>query len=363
MLKRSAIGAVLACALALAGCGSHTHHPTASGGHSCAPGDYYMNCVQQTPPQTLTPAVPHAVASGIDFAWSCPSPHGHGFGASYLSPDASKNWTRRCVNAWHAAGAKTVLVWESSATRALDGRAAGQADARSALSQAQALGLQSGRPIFFALDFDETAAQSVAVASYFRGVHDVLDNAGPVSFPTPVPVGAYGGYWAIKRLFDAGLIKYGWQTYAWSGGLWDPRAQLEQYLNGSSVDYDRAIAADYGQWPYSPPNPLPVCFHKREAAKTCAAVKAKIASDQRALASSQRAYIARGCPGIRDRRNWFWQHIHRPPASKRAYRTAAYQTSVRAYVRQSCPTFGGWQGTGGRVGFFAGRIRHLEAAN
>jgi hypothetical protein len=57
----------------------------------------------------------------------------------------------------------------------------------------------------------------------------------------------------IKRAFDAKKITYGWQSYAWSGGKWDTRAQLQQYkndmvMNGVGLDYDRAMVADYGQW-------------------------------------------------------------------------------------------------------------------
>jgi len=32
----------------------------------------------------------------------------------------------------------------------------------------------------------------------------------------------------MQRLFDDGKIAYGWQTYAWSYGNWDGRAQLRQ---------------------------------------------------------------------------------------------------------------------------------------
>ena len=63
--------------------------------------------------------------------------------------------------------------------------------------------------------------------------------------------GAYGGYWVIKRLFDAHKIAWGWQTYAWSGGNWDSRAQLRQIQNGidnGNEDKDEAVAADFGQW-------------------------------------------------------------------------------------------------------------------
>lgn len=223
-----------------------------------------MQCALTTPPPGLLGVVP--TVPGVDFGWSGVSAatakaSGFKFGASYLSSDGSKNWTPRLIASYHADGLATVNVWETSSTRTLDGFSAGQADARVALGQSLALG--SGyRPIYFAIDFDETAAQSVAVAQYFRGVHSVLDNAGPVSFPHPVSVGAYGGYWAVKRLFDAHLITYAWQTYAWSGGLWDSRAQIHQYLNGSAFDYDRAVAVDYGQTPFATPKPpKPVDLH------------------------------------------------------------------------------------------------------
>lgn len=46
------------------------------------------------------------------------------------------------------------------------------------------------------------------------------------------------------------------------------------------------------QPPYVAPRPLPTCIHRRESASVCAAAKAKIASQQRAAASSQRALNA-----------------------------------------------------------------------
>src|SRR5262249_20698214 len=52
-------------------------------------------------------------------------------------------------------------------------------------------------------------------------------------------------------LFDDGKITWGWQTYAWSGGQWDSRAQLRQTQNelgGGDLDADEAMTSDYGQW-------------------------------------------------------------------------------------------------------------------
>ena len=52
----------------------------------------------------------------------------------------------------------------------------------------------------------------------------------------------------IKRLFEANLISFGWQTAAWSAGQRHPRAALYQF--GFHGDYDVNVAnvADYGQW-------------------------------------------------------------------------------------------------------------------
>lgn len=195
---------------------------------------------------------------GIDWAWGTPNipalkaAHVE-FACRYLSHDTTKNLTSAQARSLAAAGIDLVVVWETAANRALGGFRAGVADAAEALRQARSCGMPDGCPIYFAVDFDESGAQASAVADYFRGVHSVVDSAGPAGMPHPVPVGAYGGYWAIKRLFDARLISYGWQTYAWSGGLWERRAQLRQYSNGHTVggvscDFNRAHAADFGQW-------------------------------------------------------------------------------------------------------------------
>jgi peptidoglycan hydrolase-like protein with peptidoglycan-binding domain len=59
----------------------------------------------------------------------------------------------------------------------------------------------------------------------------------------------------VNTAFDAGKIKWGFQTYAWSGGKWDPRAQLQQWSNGQwgdSIDFTRAVKAEFGQNPVKP---------------------------------------------------------------------------------------------------------------
>ncbi|MFC4908523.1 DUF1906 domain-containing protein [Actinomadura gamaensis] len=201
---------------------------------------------------------------GVDYAWGRPGPSalkraGAKFVCRYLSHDASgKNLTRSEADELSRAGLWLVVVWESTASRALAGRAAGIADATDAAKQARACGMPADRPIFFAVDFDATSGQQAAINAYLDGAAAVLGRAR---------VGLYAGYGPIKRAFDAGKIRWGWQTYAWSGGRWDKRAQLQQYsndhvVNGVGVDYDRAVHDDYGQWrvgvsPAPPPPPPP----------------------------------------------------------------------------------------------------------
>lgn len=243
-------------AVLVAGCGSTHHTNTITPvktvqGHVCSPQDEALQCI--LPPAKLGLLLPSAsnVTRGVDFAWGAPSVGqmrslGAKFGASYFSYDQSKGWTQRAglVASYHAAGIATVGVWETSANRALAGFSAGQADAREASRQAAAVG-NADRPLTFAIDCD---CSGPAVSSYFQGVHSVLGDRG----------NAYGGYYPLTWLCSHHLVgRWNWATYAWSGGNWPPAscAPLEQYLNDSSVDYDRAIAADYGQWPAPGPPP------------------------------------------------------------------------------------------------------------
>lgn len=167
--------------------------------------------------------------------------HPISFVCRYLS-GFSKDLTPAEARDLTAAGLDIVVVWETTATRAEAGHAAGVADARAALAEARRCGMPDGRPIYMAVDEDTTVGPHLT--TYFHGAASVLglDRTG-----------AYGGYAVIKGLFDAGLIQWGWQTYAWSGGRWDHRAQLQQYSNGhrisgADVDYDRATTSDFGQW-------------------------------------------------------------------------------------------------------------------
>lgn len=184
---------------------------------------------------------------GLDWAWgSMPLRallrSGATFACRYLSHDPSKNLSPAEARELSKAVA-IVVVWETTADRAAQGEAAGREDAAAALAQAHAIGIPKGAGIYAAVDFDAAGSQ---VHDYFVGWSAGILAAG-------YRPGAYGGLHAITWLFDHKLIVLGWQTYAWSGGHWDFRAQLQQFSNGHSVggvdcDYDRAVSSDFGQW-------------------------------------------------------------------------------------------------------------------
>lgn len=176
------------------------------------------------------------------------------FVARYIStPGNPKNLTLHEVAALHAARIDIVTVFETIANEALLGEAQGRIDAVSAGKQLVALGAPKNAVVYFAVDFDATDIQQHAINAYLFGASQVLGHDR---------VGVYGGFWVVKRALDAKVCKYAWQTYAWSGGQWDPRAQLRQVQNGVHVvnaetDRDEAMAADFGQWRWARPKPKP----------------------------------------------------------------------------------------------------------
>ena len=201
---------------------------------------------------------------GVDYSWYRPAPSslvadGYRFVARYLSNDTTgKNLSLGEAQALEAAGLDIVSNWEDGAENALDGYNQGVTDAQTAQSQATADGAPATRPIYFSIDFDAESAQAAAVDAYFQGVASVIGLAR---------TGAYGGYFIINQLFNAGLITWGWQTYAWSGTptQWDPRAQFRQIENGiagGEMDLDEAVATDFGQWGPGVAPPPPACTNQ-----------------------------------------------------------------------------------------------------
>lgn len=204
------------------------------------------------------------------------------------------------VTRLHTGGMAVFAIWEVTKYRALE---TGTTDAAYALGKADgAIAKQQiawcggkGKPVYFTCDYDitptrwhkpvmkwlptkdyplcpdivnrydatgESAITGELIAKYFEGIGKVLHLGR---------IGAYGSYFTIKKLFDLGLITYGWQwTFGKNslkhGGKIDPRAQLHQYdiyahqdpkhdktypwgvQGAGALDYDRAVKADFGAW-------------------------------------------------------------------------------------------------------------------
>src|SRR6185437_13485532 len=167
---------------------------------------------------------------------------GYSFVSQYLAGPGHLTTTSAADFLSH--GISIVANWEFAPNSPLNGYSGGVRDAQTALADANAAGFPASLPIYFSVDFNPTSSQMSTVISYFQGVASVLGLSR---------TGAYGGYYTISQLFDNNAISYGWQTYAWSNGQWDSRAQLRQIQNGitvggTSVDEDEAMTGSYGQW-------------------------------------------------------------------------------------------------------------------
>jgi hypothetical protein len=171
-----------------------------------------------------------------------------------------KNLTRAEAQRYLDAGIEIFLFFEYAPDAPAHGAGQGRADGNLAMSQLAQLGAPPDMAVYFAVDYDipdfaphlpdtpqNARAKLGPVGDYFQTINELQH---------PFAVGGYGGYYAIKRLFDAGLIHFGCQTVAWSGGQRDPRAQVYQIvatspIAGADVDIREhtTTGSDYGQWP------------------------------------------------------------------------------------------------------------------
>lgn len=203
------------------------------------------------------------MAEGVDYSWARPGgatlkAAGKSFAVRYVYPDGQggKGLDASELGDLQAHGIEVPVVYESYAARAKEGRAAGQADARTAQKELESLGLPTGMPIYFAVDYDAPESDQGVIDEYLRGAADVIGADR---------VGVYAGYWVVKRCSENESAKWLWQTYAWSGGNWFPGNHLEQYLNGQdlngAVDLNRSKQDNYGQpskfGGATPPSPSP----------------------------------------------------------------------------------------------------------
>lgn len=187
---------------------------------------------------------------GVDYAFSRPNigqlaALGKVFACRYGGPGTSpKHLTPAETQTLITAGIALVANAEGAADGMLGGYSVGVSWARSAEEHFARCGMPSDRPIYLSADFDVTSSQWPAVREALRGAASVLGASR---------VGVYGGRHAIEWARRDGVARWFWQTYAWSFGYWVPGNHIEQYRNGvtmagGTLDLDRALVADYGQW-------------------------------------------------------------------------------------------------------------------
>lgn len=186
---------------------------------------------------------------------------GYQFVCRYLSGGNSKDITKAELDNWVAGGVPVVFVWEVAGQ--MTGAALGTAHARAAQAELNSLGASSA-VVFFAQDIPVQVSAADQLA-YLRATEGVLGHDRN---------GGYGDFASIHSWFDAGVIKYGWQTYGGSGTptVWDDRADIRQVLNDIHVgpaqaDEDQAafwasktvlnLSSDFGQWPRPKATPPP----------------------------------------------------------------------------------------------------------
>ncbi len=185
------------------------------------------------------------------------------FVCRYLSGGLPKDIDSLELSNYKAADIRVVFVWETDGL--MPSRAQGIADAGAAQAELERLALAiedrsvASAPVFFAAD----AATETDPIGYLQGVVSVLGKSRTA---------IYGGYNSVNVAFSAGLVTFGWQTYAWSNGQWDDRALLRQvqnnaHLGPAQVDNDQAafwnsptilgLNDNFGQWPSPTPAPPP----------------------------------------------------------------------------------------------------------
>jgi peptidoglycan hydrolase-like protein with peptidoglycan-binding domain len=199
---------------------------------------------------------PEGSTFGVDYSFARPDPallaeRGVKVVLRYLWPAKynSKGITPAELVALESAGIKVAFIYEEDG-KELVSFDAGVRVATAADAELAILG-RPNRPVYFNVDYD-------APPEAWPGIFAALD--GIASVIGWDRVGLYGGEKVIRAAFDAGKIKWGFQTYAWSDGRWDPRAQVQQWSNGQwggSVDFLRAMVEEFGQSPVVVPDPEP----------------------------------------------------------------------------------------------------------
>lgn len=328
-MRRILVALAAACVLILAACGGTAPRTAAA---ACPVGNSPMGCAvraaERLAPRSLT------VPAGRRF-----------IDVSDWQPTV--NW-----RAVRLAGVFGVIVKAGEGVRPDPTFTEHVAGARAAGLQVQA---------YWFVRPDGCNAEAAAIRRYSAGL--------PVALDMEVP-GIAGYAYCLRSVAHSVYTSPGTWAGGSTGGLplwqaeygptlhpvWQP-VRAWQYTDAASIaglHLDESV--DYGLFA-KPKPPLPVCIHRRMTRAACSAAKARIASDERAAASSQRTYVARGCGVLAQRVAWFGSQLRRQPRVRTASRRRALASSRAAYAQRSCAVFSR------RAEFFTARAVAIGAAS
>jgi len=187
--------------------------------------------------------------TGVDCSFSHPNysklkSAGISFVGRYLTGEG-KALTRGEAISICSEGLDIFAIFETTGNRMSLGYSAGVFDAVQAKHALDDLKPKGNPPVYFACDYNpEGPLAKSRPLDYIRGaVHELGWHR----------VGLYAGFDVIAQAHAENRCKFLYQTLAWSGGKWFLDAQLRQTgvgldLLGASVDLDKAVSADFGQF-------------------------------------------------------------------------------------------------------------------
>lgn len=181
----------------------------------------------------------------LDYSWARPSPQSCvdfpavGVMRYVGAGNGGRDITKGELDSLHAVGLGVGLVWESSASRALDGYDAGAYDASQACRYADQLGFPRDKPLYFACDTDVTTSQAWGqVLDYFAGAQT-----------GPFEARAYGEADVLDATAAELGFRHGWQpaSTSWSGNRISANASMLQkwpYVMNDQCDDNDVLCPD-----------------------------------------------------------------------------------------------------------------------
>ena len=195
---------------------------------------------------------------GVDYSFGRPDPAemrrlGYRFAVRYISTriDHPKNITAAEIAALHAADIAVLFVWETTATRPVEGRAAGLVDGKASRAWCERLGYPTSVPVLAAVDTDVTTKTLQATLAYLDGFAEELG---------PWPLGIYADTDVIEAMAGKSVLNWKPNARAWStkpSNLVHVQQHASTTVAGAVVDTNTALRPFTAWLPHDEPSTPP----------------------------------------------------------------------------------------------------------